>query len=79
MCQNAAVNGVTRDGGYAQYATLRTEAVVSIPQDADPAAFAPQLCAGVTVFNSLRRQKITPGEIVAVQGMSLATDPTMSS
>lgn len=68
MCDNGAINGVTRDGGYGQYATLRREAVVNIPQDADPAAFAPQLCAGVTVFNSLRHQKITPGEIVAVQG-----------
>ena len=68
MCENEAINGVTRDGGYAEYVILRTEAAVRIPEDADPVAFAPLLCAGVTVFNSLRNQHITPGETVAVQG-----------
>lgn len=68
MCENEAINGVTRDGGYAEYVILRTEAVVKIPQDADPVQYAPLLCAGVTVFNSLRRQGISPGETVAVQG-----------
>ena len=39
------------DGGYAQYVTLRTEAVVPIPQDMDPVEVAPLLCAGVTTFS----------------------------
>ncbi|KAK5085629.1 hypothetical protein LTR05_004916 [Lithohypha guttulata] len=69
MCQNGTVNGVFRDGGYAEYVLLRTEAVVDIPKDVDPAEFAPQLCAGVTVFNSLRHQNIMPGSTVAVQGL----------
>jgi D-arabinose 1-dehydrogenase-like Zn-dependent alcohol dehydrogenase len=69
MCDNGLVNGVNRDGGYAEYSTLRSEAVVRIPQDADPAAYAPLLCAGVTVFNGIRNMNITPGDIVAVQGL----------
>ncbi|KAK5456136.1 hypothetical protein LTS15_005455 [Exophiala xenobiotica] len=69
MCEKEQINGVTRDGGYAEYVTLRTEAVVSIPSDVDPAAFCPLLCAGVTVFNSLRNQNVLPGSIVAVQGL----------
>ena len=69
MCSNEAINGVTRDGGYGEYVTLRTEAVVSVPKELDPAEAAPLLCAGVTVFNSLRKQNITPGDIVAVQGL----------
>lgn len=69
MCANEAINGVTRDGGYGEYVTLRTEAVVRIPEDIDPAEFAPVLCAGVTVFNGLRNQHIIPGEIVGVQGL----------
>lgn len=69
MCDNEQINGVTRNGGYAEYVYLRTEAVVDIPRDVDPAAFAPLLCAGVTVFNSLRKQGITPGETVAVVGL----------
>ncbi|RFU27673.1 hypothetical protein B7463_g8669, partial [Scytalidium lignicola] len=69
MCQNAAVNGVTRDGGYAEYVTLRSEAVVRVPTDVDPAAYAPILCAGITVFNSMRKMQISPGEVVAIQGL----------
>ncbi|KAL8647088.1 MAG: hypothetical protein Q9210_005761 [Variospora velana] len=69
MCDNATVNGVFRDGGYAEYCDLRSEAVVAVPSDVDPAAFCPLLCAGVTVFNSIRQQRVTPGETVAVQGL----------
>lgn len=53
----------------AEYCDLRSEAVVAVPSDVDPAAFCPLLCAGVTVFNSMRQQHISPGEMVAVQGL----------
>lgn len=69
MCSNEEINGVTRDGGYGQYVTARTEALVSVPKSVDPAEFAPFLCAGVTMFNSIRQQHIGPGEILAVQGL----------
>ena len=52
-----------------EYMLLRTEATVHIPTDVDPAAFAPLLCAGVTTFNSIRNMGITPGSLVAVQGL----------
>jgi D-arabinose 1-dehydrogenase-like Zn-dependent alcohol dehydrogenase len=69
MCKNEAINGVTRDGGYGEYVILRTEAVVRVPKDVDPAEYAPILCAGITVFNSLRNQHIIPGDVVGVQGL----------
>ena len=31
--------------------------------------YCPLLCAGVTVFNSLRKQNIVPGSTVAIQGL----------
>ncbi|KAF2475180.1 alcohol dehydrogenase [Lindgomyces ingoldianus] len=69
MCDNELVNGVSRNGGYAEYCTLRSEATVRIPKDADPAEYAPLLCAGVTVFNGIRNMNIVPGDTVAVQGL----------
>ncbi|KAL3425308.1 alcohol dehydrogenase-like domain-containing protein [Phlyctema vagabunda] len=69
MCQNQAVNGLTRDGGYAEYVLLRSEAVVRVPTDIDPVEYAPILCAGITVFNSIRKLNITSGEVVAIQGL----------
>ncbi|KAM0329492.1 hypothetical protein ACHAQA_004801 [Verticillium albo-atrum] len=69
MCDNGAINGVSQDGGYAEYALLRDEAVARIPADLDVAEVAPLLCAGVTVFNSIRKMQIEQGNLVAVQGV----------
>lgn len=68
-CDNEAINGVTQDGGYAEYVLLREEAVVRVPKSADPAEVAPLLCAGVTVFNGMRKLQIEQGNLVAVQGV----------
>jgi len=69
MCENELINGVSRDGGYAEYCTLRSEAAVRIPADANAAEYAPLLCAGVTVFNGIRNMHIQQGDTVAIQGL----------
>ncbi|KAI0775297.1 GroES-like protein [Trametes elegans] len=68
-CEKEDINGVLRDGGYAEYVTLRREAVCPLPDGMDPAEAAPLLCAGITTFNSLRHMNITPPDYVAVQGI----------
>ncbi|GAO13625.1 uncharacterized protein UV8b_01755 [Ustilaginoidea virens] len=69
MCDNAQVNGFTRDGGFAEYALLEEEAVVRVPKNLDAAEAAPLLCAGVTVFNGIRKMHVEQGALVAVQGL----------
>jgi D-arabinose 1-dehydrogenase-like Zn-dependent alcohol dehydrogenase len=66
---NFSCQGILRDGAYAEYCTLRTEACISIPRDADPAEMAPILCAGVTCYAPMRDMKIQPGDIAAVHGV----------
>ncbi|TFY60513.1 hypothetical protein EVJ58_g5108 [Rhodofomes roseus] len=61
--------GVGRDGGYAEYTTLRSESLAGLPKDLDPAEIAPHLCAGVTTFNALRHMQSRAPDIVAVQGI----------
>ncbi|KAM0433507.1 hypothetical protein ACHAPT_004387 [Fusarium lateritium] len=68
-CSNAVYNGASRDGGYAEYVLLRSEAAVSVPSDMDPAGAAPLLCAGLTVFNAIRKMHIEQGNLVVVQGI----------
>jgi D-arabinose 1-dehydrogenase-like Zn-dependent alcohol dehydrogenase len=68
-CKNEAINGVSQDGGFAEYVLLRAEAVVRIPTEIDPAEAAPLLCAGVTVFNGIRKQRVEQGRLVAIQGL----------
>jgi D-arabinose 1-dehydrogenase-like Zn-dependent alcohol dehydrogenase len=69
ICDNEQVNGVSMDGGYAEYVLLRAEAAVRVPADANPAEVAPFLCAGVTVFNAIRNAGVLQGGVVAVQGL----------
>lgn len=69
MCDHKQVNGVSQDGGFAEYVLLRQEAVVRVPKELDPAETAPLLCAGVTVFNALRKTHTEQGNLVAVQGL----------
>ncbi|KAI0756221.1 GroES-like protein [Daedaleopsis nitida] len=68
-CVEGGLVGILSDGGYAEYVTARSEAVASLPRDMDPAEAAPLMCAGVTVFNALRRVNVLPGDYVAVHGI----------
>lgn len=68
-CQNEAITGVTRDGGYAQYLNARHEAVALLPDGLDWAEAGPLLCAGITTFNALRNSGARAGDLVAVQGI----------
>lgn len=52
-----------------EYATLWSVSAVKIPDEIDAAEAAPLLCAGVTVFNAIRKMDITAGDVVAVQGL----------
>ncbi|KAJ5881393.1 alcohol dehydrogenase [Penicillium soppii] len=69
MCNLGIINGVTKNGGYAEYCSLRAEAGVRIPAHVEASKYAPILCAGVTVFNSMRRMNVPPGSTVAIQGL----------
>ncbi|KAL7924484.1 GroES-like protein [Trichoderma austrokoningii] len=69
FCSNQKINGVSFDGGYAEYVLLRAEAAVRVPKGIDPAEVAPILCAGVTVFNGMRKLGVEQGGLVAVNGL----------
>ena len=68
-CENAQVTGIHFDGGYAEYMTAPQSALADIPESLDSAEAAPLLCAGITTFNALRNSDLSPGDIVAIQGI----------
>jgi D-arabinose 1-dehydrogenase-like Zn-dependent alcohol dehydrogenase len=68
-CQNEAITGVTRDGGYQQYMLARHEALAVVPEGLDPADAGPLMCAGITTFNALRNSGARPGDLVGVLGI----------
>jgi D-arabinose 1-dehydrogenase-like Zn-dependent alcohol dehydrogenase len=69
LCRYEKITGFSHDGGYAEYMVSPAEAVAAMPDDLPAAEAAPLLCAGITVFNSLRNSGARPGDLVAVQGV----------
>ncbi|MEQ8387489.1 MAG: alcohol dehydrogenase [Alphaproteobacteria bacterium] len=68
-CENQDITGLSVDGGYAEYAIVRQEALAHRPGELSAAEAAPLCCAGITVFNALRNAGAQPGDTVAVLGV----------
>jgi D-arabinose 1-dehydrogenase-like Zn-dependent alcohol dehydrogenase len=69
LCKFEKITAITFDGGYAEYMLVGAEAVAAIPDDLPADEAAPLLCAGITVYNSLRNSGARAGDLVAVQGI----------
>ncbi|HEV7192573.1 MAG TPA: NAD(P)-dependent alcohol dehydrogenase [Jatrophihabitantaceae bacterium] len=55
-------------GGYSASIVVTEAFVVSIPEGIDPAAAAPILCAGITMYSPLRYHDVGPGSRVGIAG-----------
>jgi alcohol dehydrogenase/propanol-preferring alcohol dehydrogenase len=69
MCANEKVTGISHDGGYAEYVVSGWEAMARVPDDIPSAEAAPLLCAGITVYNSLRNSGARAGDTAVVLGL----------
>jgi uncharacterized zinc-type alcohol dehydrogenase-like protein len=56
-------------GGYSERIVVKDHFVLTIPENLDPAAAAPLLCAGITTYSPLRHWKVGPGSKVGVVGL----------
>ncbi|MBZ6139343.1 NAD(P)-dependent alcohol dehydrogenase [Streptomyces olivaceus] len=63
------VDGSTTLGGYSREYVVRERFAYALPAGLDPAAAAPLLCAGITVWEPLRALGAGPGTRVAVAGL----------
>ena len=54
LCDRPLFTGYTRDGGYATHAVADASFCFPLPEDGDPAALAPLLCAGLIGWRSYR-------------------------
>jgi alcohol dehydrogenase len=68
-CVNLQVPGLAYPGGYAEETVVPVSALARIPGQLTFVEAAPMGCAGVTVFNALRRTSALPGDVVAVVGI----------
>jgi uncharacterized zinc-type alcohol dehydrogenase-like protein len=65
---DAHTGGVTY-GGYSKSIVVDADFVLRVPENLDPAAAAPLLCAGITTWSPLRHWKVGPGHRVGVVGL----------
>jgi propanol-preferring alcohol dehydrogenase len=68
LCDAPVFTGYTVNGGYAEYATARSDFVFKLPQELDDLHAAPLLCAGIIGFRSLRVAGVESGDRVGLFG-----------
>ncbi|MEU8980828.1 alcohol dehydrogenase [Streptomyces sp. NPDC048309] len=69
VCDNLKVPGWAYDGGFADSVIAPADALARIPDALAAPDAAPLACAGVTMFNGLRRSSALPGDLIAVLGI----------
>ena len=68
-CEQGYTTGASYPGGYAESMVVPPSALARIPEGLSATDAAPMACAGVTMFNSLRRSGARPGDLVAILGL----------
>ncbi len=68
LCDNPIFTGYSVNGGYAEYALVRSDFTYPLPPTLDNTHVAPLLCAGIIGFRSLRVAGTQPGERVGLFG-----------
>ncbi|KAL4910784.1 alcohol dehydrogenase 2 [Aspergillus multicolor] len=68
LCFNQKVSGYYTPGTFQQYVLGPAQYVTPIPEGLSSAEAAPLLCAGVTVYASLKRSKAQPGQWIVISG-----------
>src|SRR5262249_48721934 len=68
LCDSPTFTGYTVDGGYAEYAVVRSDFALPLPGTLDDLHAAPLLCAGIIGFRSIRVAGVQCGERVGLFG-----------
>lgn len=63
------INGLSIDGGYAEYMVANGEHIIEIPDIIESAEASPLMCAGETTFSALLKSLASPGDLVGIQGL----------
>jgi propanol-preferring alcohol dehydrogenase len=69
LCEFQHMSGYTVNGSFAEYVIGAAPYVGRLPKDADFAALAPILCAGVTTYKGIKETEARPGEWIAISGV----------
>ncbi len=68
LCDTPQFTGMSRDGGYAEYAAAPADFAYALPPGLRPAATAPLLCGGIIGYRALRLSDIQRGGRLGLYG-----------
>ncbi|KAH8650536.1 chaperonin 10-like protein [Tricladium varicosporioides] len=69
FCRQTELAGLTQHGGMAEYLIADPYWTVKLPDELSFEQAAPLMCAGSTMFNSLRAARLEKGGLVAIVGV----------
>src|ERR1700720_1752932 len=78
LCDSPTFTGYTVDGGYAEYALVRSDFAFPLPGSLDDLHAAPLLCAGIIGFRSLRVAGVERGDHVGLFGFGASAHLAIS-
>jgi propanol-preferring alcohol dehydrogenase len=78
LCDNPTFTGYSTNGGYAEYALVRSDFTYALPDAMDNTHVAPLLCAGIIGFRSLRVAGTQPGERVGLFGFGASASQAIA-
>lgn len=68
FCPETKSNGITTNGGFAEFAVVDARQCVPLPDTMSMVDAAPLMCAGVTIYNAIKRCDLRPGQRLAILG-----------
>ena len=70
-CENQSFNGLTTDGGFADYLLTAERSVIPLPEGVDPIDIAPHADAGITAYHAAKKAvgELNPGDHAVVIGI----------
>lgn len=70
-CENDAFNGLTTDGGFAEYLHTGERSVIPLPDGVEPVDIAPHADAGITAYHAVKKAaaELNPGDHAVVIGV----------
>ncbi|KAF1833658.1 alcohol dehydrogenase-like protein [Decorospora gaudefroyi] len=67
-CVDAENNGLSKDGGFSEYAVVDARQLAPIPDNMTAVEAAPLMCAGVTIYGALKRCGLKKDDRVGILG-----------
>ena len=68
-CEKFIRTGITRDGGYAEYMTARSEAMIAIPAELESMEGAVLVCSGRIILAALKDSGAQVDDVVAIHSL----------